>query len=125
MFFLVMCTLVMQNINLFEHKFLYLKKNKRALKKPISLKINQEALVRFTEFSNLCLCVYTPYAHKNSNQSLIILSDTSHTCFCLFWQHCFANHLGVIFGVPDPELSVGQDRLKQCPVYGLFPFLQT
>jgi len=34
------------------------------------LKINREALARFTEFSNLRLCVYTPYAHENSNQSL-------------------------------------------------------
>ena len=26
---------------------------------------------RFAEFSNLCLGVYTPYAHENSNQSLV------------------------------------------------------
>jgi len=36
------------------------------------LKINREALARFTEFSNLRLCVYTPYAHENSNQCLIL-----------------------------------------------------
>jgi len=35
----------------------------------LGLKIYREA--RFTEFSNLRLCVYTPYAHENSNQSLI------------------------------------------------------
>jgi len=38
----------------------------------VGLKIYREALARFTEFSNLRLGVYTPYAHKNSNQSLII-----------------------------------------------------
>ena len=39
----------------------------------VGLKIYREALARFTEFSNLRLCVYTPYAHENSNQSLIKL----------------------------------------------------
>ena len=37
----------------------------------VGLKIYREALARFTEFLNLCLGVYTPYAHENSNQSLI------------------------------------------------------
>jgi len=37
----------------------------------VGLKIYREALARFTEFSNLRLGVYTPYAHENSNQSLI------------------------------------------------------
>ena len=32
----------------------------------------REALARFTEFSNLHLGFYTPYAHENSNQSLNI-----------------------------------------------------
>jgi len=36
----------------------------------VGLKIYREALARFTEFSNLRLGVYTPYAHENSNQSL-------------------------------------------------------
>jgi len=36
----------------------------------VGLKITREALARFTGFSNLRLCVYTPYAHENSNQSL-------------------------------------------------------
>ena len=36
----------------------------------VGLKIYREALARFTEFSNLRLGVYTPYAHEKSNQSL-------------------------------------------------------
>ena len=36
-------------------------------------------LFRFTEFSNLRLCVYTPYAHDISNQSLIENKDTTYT----------------------------------------------
>jgi len=36
----------------------------------VGMKIYREALVRFTEFSNLRLGVYTLYAHENSNQSL-------------------------------------------------------
>ena len=38
----------------------------------VGLKIYREALARFTEFSNIRLGVYTPYAHENSNQSLNI-----------------------------------------------------
>jgi len=41
----------------------------------VDLKIYREALARFTEFSNLRLGVYTPYAHENSNQSLIINNE--------------------------------------------------
>ena len=39
----------------------------------VGLKIYREALARFTEFSNLRLGVYTPYAHESSNQSLIVI----------------------------------------------------
>jgi len=42
------------------------------------LKIYREALARFTEFSNLRLGVYTPYAHENSNQSLNTLTLISN-----------------------------------------------
>ena len=41
----------------------------------------REALARFTEFSNLRLGVYTPYAHENSNQSLIKLSEKNNIIF--------------------------------------------
>ena len=36
----------------------------------VGLKIYREALARFTEFSNLRLGVYTPYAHEKRIQSL-------------------------------------------------------
>ena len=45
----------------------------------VGLKIYREA--RFTEFSNLRLRVYTPYAHQNSNQSLNISNRKTN---CLF-----------------------------------------
>jgi len=32
----------------------------------VGLKINREPLARFTEFSNLRLGVYTPYAHEKA-----------------------------------------------------------
>ena len=36
----------------------------------VGLKIYREALARFTEFSNLRLGVYTPYAHEKRIQTL-------------------------------------------------------
>jgi len=36
----------------------------------VGLKIYREALARFTEFSNLRLGIYTPYAHEKRIQSL-------------------------------------------------------
>jgi len=50
----------------------------------VGLKIYREALARFTDFSNLRLGVYTPYAHENSKQSLI---DYYKKCIHVLLKH--------------------------------------
>ena len=55
------------------------------------LKNYREALARFTEFSNLRLGVYTPYAHENSNQTL-----NEKWCILLYCSICICMYTVLI-----------------------------
>jgi len=57
--------------------------NLNALSSPMGMR-------SFTEFSNLRLCVYTPYAHENKVQSVINCSDihVSNNIYLFWYLNC-------------------------------------